>query len=72
MKKENFVTALLPILNNTLGSEQCGKRNCQVCQFIVNTDTFNPILLAQIKLLKLMKVHLILTLKCEIPYAGKA
>ena len=43
MKKENFVTALLPILNNTLGSEQCGKRNCQVCQFIVNTDTFNPI-----------------------------
>ena len=24
-------------------SESCGQRNCQVCQFIVNTDTFSPI-----------------------------
>ena len=41
--KDYLVTASLPILNNTLGSEPCGKRNCQVCQFIVNTDTFSPI-----------------------------
>ena len=33
----------ISILNQTLGSESCGKRNCQVCQFIVNTDTFSPI-----------------------------
>ena len=26
-----------------LGSETCGKRNCQVLQFIVSTDTFSPI-----------------------------
>ena len=41
--KDHLVTAPLPILNQTLGSESCGKRNCQVCQFIVNTDTFSPI-----------------------------
>ena len=41
--KDHLVRASLPILNQTLGSEPCGKRNCQVCQFIVNTDTFSPI-----------------------------
>ena len=41
--KDHLVRASLPILNNTLGSEPCGKRNCQVCQFIVNTDTFSQI-----------------------------
>ena len=40
--KDHLVRASLPILNQTLGSEPCGKRNCQVCQFIVNTDTFSP------------------------------
>ena len=29
--KDLLVTASLPILNQTLGSESCGKRNCQVC-----------------------------------------
>ena len=41
--KDYLVRASLPILNNTLISEPRGKRNCQVCQFIVNTDTFSPI-----------------------------
>ena len=41
--KDHLVKASLPILSNTLGSEPCGKRNCQVCQFIVNTDNFSPI-----------------------------
>ena len=41
--KEHLVRASLSILNNTLGSEPCGKRNCQVCQFIVNADTFRPV-----------------------------
>ena len=41
--KDYLIRASLPILNQTLGSELCGKRNCQVCQFIVNTDTFSPI-----------------------------
>ena len=41
--KHHLVRASLPILNQTLGREPCGKRNCQVCQFIVNADTFSPI-----------------------------
>ena len=41
--KVHLVRASLPILNNILGSEPCGKKPCQVCQFIVNTDTFSQI-----------------------------
>ena len=41
--KDHLVRASHPILNNTLGSEPCVKRNCQVCQFTVNADTFSPI-----------------------------
>ena len=41
--KDHLVRASIPILNQTLGSGPCGKRNCQVCQFIVNTDTFSAI-----------------------------
>ena len=41
--KNHLVRPSFLILNNTLGSEPCGKRNCQVCQFIVNTDNFSPI-----------------------------
>ena len=41
--KDHLVRVSLPILNNTLGSELCGKRNCQTCQFIVNTDNFSLI-----------------------------
>ena len=41
--KDHLVRSSLPIFNQTLGSESCRKRNCQVCQFTVNTDTFSPI-----------------------------
>ena len=41
--KDHLVRASLPILNNTLGSEPCGKRNYQVCRFFVNMDSFSPI-----------------------------
>ena len=41
--KDHLVRTSLAILKNTLGSEPCGKKNCQVCQFIVNTDNFGPI-----------------------------
>ena len=41
--KDHLVRASISILNQTLGSEPCGKRNCQVCQFIVNICTFSPI-----------------------------
>ena len=34
--KDHLVRASLPILNQTSGSELYEKRNCQVCQFIVN------------------------------------
>ena len=40
--KKHLVRASLSILNNALGSEWCGKRNCQIFQFIVNTDIFSP------------------------------
>ena len=40
--KDHLVRATILILNQTLGSEPCGKRNCQVCQFIINTNTFCP------------------------------
>ena len=30
--KDHLVRASLPILNETLDREPCGKRNCQVCQ----------------------------------------
>ena len=41
--KDHLVRASLSILSSTLCSEPCGKRNCNVCQFIVNTDTFSSI-----------------------------
>ena len=41
--KDHLERASLPTLNQTLGSEPCGKRNCQVCQFNVNANTFGPI-----------------------------
>ena len=42
--KDHLVRPSLPILNHALGRELCGKRNWQVCQFIVNTYTFSPII----------------------------
>ena len=53
--KEHLVRVSLPILNNTLGSEPCGKRICQVSHFIVKTDTFSPI--TTDKTSKLIIVH---------------
>ena len=53
--KDHLVRASLPILNQALGSEPCGKRNCQVCQLIVNTDTFSP--LTTDETFKFNKVH---------------
>ena len=41
--KDHLVRASLPILNQTLGSELCEERNCQVCQFVVNIETFSPV-----------------------------
>ena len=40
--KDHLVRASLPVLNHTLDGEPYGKRNCQVCQFIINTDTIQP------------------------------
>ena len=37
--KDHLLRASLPILYQNLCSESCRKRNCQVCQFSVNTDT---------------------------------
>ena len=78
--KDHLVRASLPILNQTLGSEPCGKRNCQVCQFIVNTDTFSPITTQET--FKINKgplncnskkvVYLSECKKCKNPYVGKA
>ena len=78
--KDHVVRASLPNLNSTLGSEPCGTRNCQVCQFIVNTDTFNPI--TTDKSFKISKgplncnskkvVYLSECQKCKNPYVGKA
>ena len=77
--KNHLVRASLPILNQTLGSEPCGKRNCQVCQFIVNTDTFSPITTDET--FKINKgplncnskkvVYLSERKKCKNPYVGK-
>ena len=77
--KDHLVRVSLPILNQTLGSESCGKRNCQVCQFIVNTDTFRPITTDET--FKINKVSLNCNSKkltylseckiCKNPYVGK-
>ena len=40
--RDDLVRVPLPILNNTLGSEPFGKRNCHVCQLTVNTDNNQP------------------------------
>ena len=37
---DHWVRAKLPNVEITGRSEPCGKRNCRVCDFICNTDTF--------------------------------
>ena len=78
--KDHLVRSSLPILNQTLGSESYGKRNCQLCQFIVNTDTFSPITTGET--FKINKdplncnskkvIYLSECKKCKNPYVGKA
>ena len=40
--KDHLVTAKLPNVEITLRSKSCRTRNCQVFDFICNTDTFSP------------------------------
>ena len=39
--KNHLVRAKLPNVEITWRSESCGKRNCQVCEFICDTDAFS-------------------------------
>ena len=78
--KDHLVRASLAILNNTFGSEPFAKRNCQVCEFIVNTDNFSPITTYQT--FKINKgslncnskkvLYLSECKKCKNPHVGKA
>ena len=78
--KDHLVRASLPIFNNTLGSEPYGKRNYQVCQFILHIDNFSPITTDES--FKINKgplncnsrkfVYLSECKKCKNPYVGKA
>ena len=78
--KDCFVKTSLPILNNTLGSEICGKRNCQLCQFIVNTDHFSPIITDEtfeidkgpLNCYSEKVVYLWGCKKCKNPFVGKS
>ena len=38
--KDHLIRAKLPNVEITGRSESCGKVNCQVCDFICDTDTF--------------------------------
>ena len=77
--KDNLVRASLLILNNTLGSEPCGKKTCKICKFVVNTDTFSPmptdetfkISKSSLKCNSKNVVYLSECKKCQNPYVGK-
>ena len=78
--KHHLVRASPPALNQNLGNEPCGKRNCQVCQFFINTDTFSPITTDEV--FKINKgplncnskkvAYLSECKKCKNPYVGQA
>ena len=78
--EDHIVRTSLPIPNHTLGSEPCGKRNCQVCQVIVNTNTFNPITTDEffninkgpLNCNSKKVAYLSESKKCKNPYVGKA
>ena len=38
--KDYMVRTALPKIDNVGGSEQCGKGNCQVCDYVINTTTY--------------------------------
>ena len=82
-KEHQKVFPNVPIVgfcNRKNNSEPCGKRNCQVYQFIVNTDTFSPIITDET--FKIDKgpldfnskkvVYLSECKKCKNSYVGKA
>ena len=39
--KDHLVRAKLPNIEITGQSKICGRQNCQVCDFMCNTDTFS-------------------------------
>ena len=47
--KDHLVRAKLPNVEITGQSEICGKWNCQVCDFMDNTDTFSRYLTVTLK-----------------------
>ena len=76
-----MVRAKLPDVAITERSESCGKRNCQVCDFICNTDTFSTkscseTFKIQSRVLNCNSQKVVFLLKCiicgEAPYVGKA
>ena len=78
--KDYLVRAKLPNVEITGRSESCGKRNCQVCDFICDTDTFSTktcgeTFKIQSGLLNCNSHKVVYLLKCRIcgeaPYVGK-
>ena len=75
-----MVRAKLPNVEITGRSESCGKGNCQVCDFICDTDTFSTqacgeTFKIQVGILKCNSQKVVYLLKCRIcgkPNVGKA
>ena len=79
--KDHLVRAKLPNVEITGSSESCGKRNCQVCDFICDTDTFSTKACSetfkiQSGVLSCNSQKVVYLLKCRIceetPYVGNA
>ena len=79
--KDHLVRAKLPDVKIIGRSESCGKGNCQVCDFIYNTNTFSTkacveIFKIQSGVLNCNSQKVVYLLKCRIcgetPYFGKA
>ena len=79
--KDHLVTVKLPNGEITGRSESCGKGNCQICEFICDTDTFSTKACAKnfkilIGALNYNFQKVVYLLKCRIcaeaPYVGKA
>ena len=78
--KRLFSESLTSYPQYYFSNEPCGKKTCQICKFIVNTDTFSPI--ATDETFKINKdplkcnsknvVYLSECKKCKNPYVGKA
>ena len=79
--KDHLARAKLPNVEITGTSESYGKRNCQVCDFVCNTDTFTTkacgeIFKIQSGILNCNSQKVVYLLKCRIcgeaSYVGKA